>query len=390
LTGKIRVLLAIGEMTGGGSQRQLLYILERLDRARFVPQLYLVTSGGELLPEVPGDVPVHVFDRSYRPRMLRYPGQAHRARVQHLARVLHEQRIDCVYDRTYHMTLITAGAARRRPTKRVSVVVTDPARDFETNPERFRLFKRRLLRRAYQTADCVVGVSDGVRLAAIEHYGLRRENTRTIYNGFDIERIDRLMHAALPPEEAKPAGRFEIVAAGRLHPQKGFGDLLVAMHELVFRRERREVHLRILGKGPLEDELRAMVSRLELEPYVTLAGFRQNPLPYYRQADLFCLSSHYEGMPNTLVEAMLCRAPVLATDCPSGPSEVLAGGRFGRLVPTANPVALTDAIEDAICNSGKWRALTEEARRHMEQTFSLSGSISQLELLLAEVCGESG
>ena len=76
---KIRVLFAIGEMSGGGSQRQLIGILQRLDRSRFDPQLYLVTSGGELLPEVPDDVPIHFFDVSYSLPAWPLPGQAHRA-----------------------------------------------------------------------------------------------------------------------------------------------------------------------------------------------------------------------------------------------------------------------------------------------------------------------
>src|SRR5439155_1718140 len=168
--------------------------------------------GGELLPEVPADVPVHIFGERHRSQLWLYPGQAHLARVADLASVLKEQNIDILYDRTYHMTLIAAGAAKRRPTRRVSVIVTDPKRDFETNPERFRFLKRRLLRQAYQTADRVVAVSEGVRKAACAHYGLMPEKTVTLHNFFDIERIDRLMAEPLPPDEARGRNeRFEIV-----------------------------------------------------------------------------------------------------------------------------------------------------------------------------------
>src|SRR6476646_6253061 len=111
-------------MSGGGSQRQMLGILGRLDRHRFEPELYLVTPGGELLPEVPGDVPIHVFGQQWRPPRWGYPGQAHRARVRDLADVLQKERIDLLYDRTYHMTLIAAGAVRRRPTPHVSTCDT--------------------------------------------------------------------------------------------------------------------------------------------------------------------------------------------------------------------------------------------------------------------------
>jgi glycosyltransferase involved in cell wall biosynthesis len=135
------------------------------------------------------------------------------------------------------------------------------------------------------------------------------------------------MNELLPAMDRKPEGHFEIVAAGRLHPQKGFADLIAAMHELVHVRRRNHVQLRILGTGSLDAELKALASRLNLDAHVTFAGFQPNPLPFYRQADLFCMSSLYEGLPNALVEACFVKRPC-STDCPSGPREVLAGGQF--------------------------------------------------------------
>jgi glycosyltransferase involved in cell wall biosynthesis len=385
---KIRVLLAIGEMSGGGSQRQMIGILQRLDRTRFQPYLYIISSGGELLPEVPADVPVLIFAERNRHARWWYPGQAHAARVRDLTEVLRQERIDVVYDRTYHMTLITAPAARRARVAHISVIVADPRLDFETNAERFRPIKRRLLARAYRTADRVLAVSDGVRQAAIDCYGLLPDRTLTLYNFFDIERIDRLMAEPLPPAEQKQPGRFEIIAAGRLHPQKGFASLLAAVRNLVHDRGGKQIHLRILGTGSLVGELQAYVAQNQIESHVTLAGFRENPLPYFRQADLFCLPSLYEGMPNALVEAMLCRVPVLAADCPSGPREILDGGRFGRLVLPADPRALADAIDDAIQHPDAWQRLVPAARAHIEHQFSPESGIHALETLLIDVASK--
>jgi glycosyltransferase involved in cell wall biosynthesis len=386
MTRRIRVLFAIGEMSGGGSQRQLIGILQRLDRTRFEPQLYLVSPGGELLPEVPADVPVHVFGERRRSQLWLYPGHAHLARVADLTSVLKEQSIDVLYDRTYHMTMIAAGAAKRRPTRRVSTIVTDPKRDFETNRERFRFMKRRLLHQAYQSADRVLTVSEGVRKAAIAHYDLSPEKVVTVHNFFDIDRIDRLMAEPLSPEEARSGDeRFEVVAAGRLHPQKGFQYLLEAVHDLVHQRSRYQLRLRILGDGPLRGALEKYVDDHALKSSVALPGYRDNPLPYFRQADLFCLSSLYEGMPNALVEAMLCRVPVLATDCPSGPAELLYGGRLGRLVPPGDSKRLADAIEDAMLNQERWKSRVAAARAHIERSFSPEAGIERLEALLTSV-----
>jgi glycosyltransferase involved in cell wall biosynthesis len=382
---KIRVLFAIGEMSGGGSQRQLIGILQRLDRARFEPQLDVISSVGELLGEVPADVPVHFFDKSPQPARWIYPGQAFRARAAHLAEVLARERIDVIYDRTYHMTMIAAAAGRRRPTRRISVVVTDPVRDFETNPERFKWLKRRLLQSAYRSADRVVGVSRGVTQAAIDRFGLDPANTVTLYNFFDIEQIDRQQIEPLPVSQQKTPGTFEIVASGRLHVQKGFSFLLRAVADLVQRRGRQQVQLRILGQGPLEAELQDTIRHERIEEHVTLAGFQQNPLPFYRQADLFCLSSLYEGLPNALVEAMLCRAPVLAADCPSGPREILSEEGLGQLVPPADAKALADAIENAIDHHPEWKSRVERSRSHIESHFSPIAGIARLEAMLEDL-----
>ena len=167
---KRRVLFAIGGMFGGGSERQLLRLLQNLDPDRFEPELYLVTADGELFPELPDDLPVHIFQQRRPEHPGPLPGSAFRARVRDVAQVLEERRIDLIFDRTYHMTLITAGAVRLRPTPRISVIVCDPQRDFETNPERFRWFKRRLLRRAYREADVVACVSAEVCHSAARYH----------------------------------------------------------------------------------------------------------------------------------------------------------------------------------------------------------------------------
>jgi glycosyltransferase involved in cell wall biosynthesis len=385
----IRVLFAIGSLHGGGSERQTVQILRHLDRARFSPVLYLVTRGGELLSEVPDDVPVYAFhDRHPLPR-LNWPGRIHRAEIRDLTHVIRDERIDVVYDRTWHMTLITAAAARRQPVRRVSTVVTNPRLDFERNAPRFAWVKTRMLHRAYREADRVVAVSDGVRAAVAAYHGLPLERVTTIYNFVDLERIDQLAASALPAGEPAPAGRFTIVAAGRLSEEKGFQHLLAAVDELVNRRKRAKLLVWLLGTGPLEQEFQGFVRQRGLTGHVRLEGFQPNPYTFFRVADLFCLPSVYEGMPNALVEAMACRVPVLATDCESGPREILAGGEYGRLVTAGDALALADAIEEAIDRPADGGNRVERARRRVEEEFSLSAGIRRIEDLLTSVCSSA-
>ena len=136
-----------------------------------------------------------------------------------------------------------------------------------------------------------------------------------------------------------------LVAAGRLAPWKGFADLIRAMKELP---RQRRARLMILGDGPLRSELEALIIALGLEAVVSLLGYVENPLKYFARADVFVLSSHVEGLPNVLVEAMMCGCTPVSTDCPTGPREVLHDGKYGYLVPVRDPIAMAIGIEEAL------------------------------------------
>lgn len=136
-----------------------------------------------------------------------------------------------------------------------------------------------------------------------------------------------------------------VVAAGRLAPWKGFADLIDA---IAFVCAHRQVRLLILGDGPLRADLQRRISGYGLEHAVQLQGYVQNPLKYFSRADIFALSSHVEGLPNVLVEGMMCGCTPVATDCPTGPREVLEDGRYGYLVKPRDPRSLADGILKAL------------------------------------------
>jgi len=154
-----------------------------------------------------------------------------------------------------------------------------------------------------------------------------------------------------------------LVAAGRLAPWKGFADLIAAMKLVTARHPAR---LLILGDGPLRDELQGLIEREGLQDAVRLVGYVENPLKYFSRARVSVLSSHVEGLPNVLVEAMMCGCTPVATDCPTGPREVLHDGKYGYLAPPRNPAALAQAIEEALVRPIP-RHLLLEAVRPFEQ-----------------------
>lgn len=378
---KLRVLFAIGAMTGGGAERQVVEILKHLDRTRFVPLLYLIFREGELLPEVPPDVPIFAFWERHKNMRLRIPGWLQWTRRQDLIQVLRDEQVDVIYDRTYLMTLITAGATRGYRIPRISACVADPEVELRMHSRCSLTLSRWNARRAYREAACVLANSQGLRQRLLDAFRLPAEHVKVIPNVLDLDRVDRL---AVARSAGFEPGRFHIVSMGRLHAQKGYQYLLDAIDDLVHRRRRHEILWHLYGKGPFEREFREAVTARQLEGHVRLAGFEPNPFPFMREAQLFCLPSLNEGLPNVLIEAAACRAPILAADCPSGPREILDGGRVGHLVPPADARALADAIDDCITHYAAWQALVEDARQHVERHYSLASGMARIQDVLEQ------
>jgi glycosyltransferase involved in cell wall biosynthesis len=198
-----------------------------------------------------------------------------------------------------------------------------------------------LMRWLYPQADLVVGVSEGVAQDLEEQLNLQPQTVKVVYNPVvDDDLLDRaklaVKHAWFQPE-SPPV----FLAVGRFSIQKDFLNLIRAFAIV---RQQRAARLLILGEGNQRGELAAEIARLDLATDVSLPGFVENPYAYMSRATAFVLSSRWEGLPTVLIEAMACGCPVVATDCPSGPREILAAGKYGRLVPIENSPALADAM----------------------------------------------
>jgi len=197
------------------------------------------------------------------------------------------------------------------------------------------------MRLIYRWADAVVAVSEGVALDTARITGLPARRIHVVRNPVITPALAR--HAAAPCEHPWLRDRDcpVILGAGRLTPQKDFATLIRAF-ALV--RAQRPCRLVILGEGRLRCSLQGLVQDLDLGEAVDLPGFEPNPYPLMAAADLFVLSSAWEGSPNVLTEALALGTPVVATDCPSGPREILSDGRVGPLAPVGDARALSRAI----------------------------------------------
>ena len=168
-----------------------------------------------------------------------------------------------------------------------------------------------------------------------------------------------------------------IVAAGMLEPWKGFSDLILAFSKLL---NNTNAKLIILGDGSLRQKLEKQIKDLNLEDHVKLKGYVENPLKYFNLANVFALSSYVEGMPNVLIEAMMAGCTPVSTNCETGPREILSSGRYGYLVPTNNPEALSDGLLKAIKNPIN-KDILREAVDHFQDKNVIKEHFKQLGIL---------
>lgn len=385
VTRRIRVLFVIGTMSGGGAERQVIEILRLIDRSRFEPMLYLATRTGELLSLVPADVPTFAYrddqPERFSQRVARCCKLSPLMRYWHLASILRRERIDVMYDRTYHATLDAAGATWFRPTPRIACCVVDPQPELELHARGRSTLVQWIARSAYCRASLVLANSSDLRQRVIDYFQLAPDRVLTCRNLIDLEQLDQETHESLTEPSDSP---FLLVAAGRLHPQKGFRYLLEAIDELVNRRG-RNLKLMLFGTGVHETDLRAFVGDHHLENQVTFGGFTTKLHSWFRRAQLFVLPSLYEGLPNSLLEAVACGTPALATDCPSGPREILEDGRLGHLAPPADSSALADAIQAAMDHYPEWQQRAMMARDSVRQRYDAKIGIRELERVVEQV-----
>lgn len=199
-----------------------------------------------------------------------------------------------------------------------------------------------LARRFYPWAAYVIGNSQGVADDLRQLTGLPADRVKLLYNPIVTPELRQKARAPSSHPWFEAGQPPVVLAVGRLTRQKDFPALIRGFAQA---RLLRPARLVILGEGPDRAALAELVNELGLRDVVALPGFVDNPYPYMSRAGLFVLSSRWEGLPTVLVEALYCGAPVVATDCPSGPREILADGRHGRLVPVADVPALAAAID---------------------------------------------
>lgn len=334
-----RVAFFLPSLSGGGAEKVSVNLLKGLvdqNEIELDLDLALVKAGGVFIADVPKEVTIKELNCK---RVA--------TAVLSLIRYLREARPVVLLSHMNHANIIAILAVKvARSDTKVVVVEHISLTDRNVHGLWNKTYNL-IMKVAYRGADSIVGVSQGVSTSVENRMGLEKGTVETIYN--PVITPDTRRMAAEPVDhpwlESRELPVF--LAIGRLTEQKNFSVLIEAFHLLL---KRKDARLIILGEGELRSELEQLAEKLGVSDNIDMPGFNSNPYSHLRRANAFVLSSKFEGLPTALIESIACGCPVVSTDCPSGPYEILDGGKYGKLVPVDDVAALTDAMADILEN----------------------------------------
>ena len=343
------IAFLLAAASGGGAERAMIAVANRFAETGLSVDVVLVRREGPFLPDIgPANLvdleagrirkalkPLNRYVRSARPRLLvsALPGT--------------------------DLLTLAGKAFLRWPTHLHISVQNSPSASAGIFSDPLQRRWPLLIKTLYRFADSITAISSGVAMDVERLRGTPAGAVPVIHNPVDTAMVAARASQAPPhPWLGDDAGPV-ILAVGRLVRQKDVPTLLRAFRKLLDRRP--DARLIIIGEGPDRAAIESEIDRLGLKQSVALPGFTSNPFAAMAAADLFVLSSKGEGFANVVAEALACGARVVSTDCPSGPAEILEEGRWGRLVPVGDSIALASAMDEALDDQTDKAALRRRA-----------------------------
>ncbi len=375
-------MLMVSSMRGGGSERQTLLLLQKIDRDKLTPHLYLIDRDGDLLDQVPNDVPIHSFDEVSRSGELYFPGRRLRQQTNHVGKVIDEQAIDVVYDRTFHMTMVAGPACMARNIPRVSTIVSPPDHALPLVESRFVGLKRRRLAKAYRQSRSVIAVSQQAADSAEHYYGLPTGRVQVFPNPVDAEATRQ--QASL--SQVSRDERLTIVCVGRMTPEKGHIDLIRGLHlcEQNWPDNLPAIRIWLVGDGPLRGELQTFWQQHSRGIHTLDFLGARNAAPYIQSADALLLPSLFEGMPNVVLEAMALKTPVIATRA-GGTIELERGEPTIQWLEPGNPNSVANSIREFALDRHSANQRVTAAFRLIQQSHDVGQLTRKVEATLLQV-----
>lgn len=342
----ISVLLP--DLRGGGAERVMLDLAREFARFGQTVEFVLMHAKGDFLAEAQREFSV-VDLAAPRTRQVARP----------LARYLRQRKPHAVIANMWPLTsaAVVGRAISRQSCRLLLVEHNTLSQQYAAWGGLHALLLSASMGATYRFADHIAAVSVGSATDTAKIARVQAGRVAVLHNP--------IPQRPMPEPEARamadalwacPSGQ-RILNVGSFKDQKNQPLLLRAFAEM----RHKQARLMLLGQGENGQSLRTLAADLRIEDRVIFAGFHPDPAPFYATADMFALSSDYEGLPTVLIEALSFGLPVVSTDCPSGPAEILQGGRFGRLVPVGDAPALARAMDAALAAPVDREALIRRA-----------------------------
>lgn len=367
---KIKIAFFLPTLEGAGTERNVVNLVNNLDRKKYVISLVLGKVKGVFIKEISKDVLIIDLNTSYTLGLFFK-----------LIKYFRKERPDIFVSAFPHINIVSIMARSFSRTKTKIVVTEQSITSLLSTTAR--TFSRKLVARfilpllmrfIYPLAEAIVCVSKGVSkdLLKIIH---NSDKISIVYNPIINKKIYKLAEEPIDHFWFSNLEIPIIIMVGRLTKIKDYPDSLKAFSLVV---QERSARLVVLGKGPEEKKIKLFAHKLGLSDKILFLGFQKNPYKYIKKAKVFVLSSFHEGFGNVIVEAMACGTPVVSTNCMSGPREIIENEENGILVPVADQEALAKAVLEVLNNPFLAHKLSEQGKKRAEY-FSIEKSVKKYE-----------
>jgi glycosyltransferase involved in cell wall biosynthesis len=356
----LKLMAVIHSLKGGGSERVLINVLKGLDRNEFSRTLVLYE--GVFDYPIPEDVEVRILNISTGRNIFKLTA-SFILKLFSLAALINKEKPDVIFS-LLSSTNVAVTIAKLLSGIQCKLIISEhtyPSVNLEN--EIYGTITKGFMKRCYHKADRIIAVSEGIKKDLIQNFHAQEDKTTVIYNPVNIKEIESLSAEKVEHpwfQEQIPL----IIAVGRLTKQKGYPYLLKAFSIV---KKQLKSRLVIIGEGEDRTTLVNMAIELGIKEDIEFFGFQKNPFKYMKNSSLFVLSSLYEGFPNVLLEAMALGLPIISTDCPSGPSEIIEDRKDGLLVPVKDDNSLAQAILEVLRNDELKKNLGREAKLRVEK-----------------------
>ncbi|HEX4913621.1 MAG TPA: glycosyltransferase [Vicinamibacterales bacterium] len=372
MTVRRRVSFVLPSLNGGGAERAAVQVLNGLSADKWDRSMFLFERTGPYLADLDPSIALSAS-----------PSPSRGERWQALRRFVKESEPHVVVAFLSFATTLSAARAAQTGARVVFNQQTPMTAflgdaDYEWRHGWRRTVFTATSRLTYSAADLIVATSNGVAEDLTKNFGVNPDAIQVVPNPVDLDAVRARAGEAVEIDRDRDTP--VIVAAGRLADAKNYPLLIDAIAVL---RRTLPARLLILGQGELEQSLRRHIADRQLEGAITLLGFQRNPWKYIARADVFALSSHYEGFGNVLIEAMAVGVPVVAT-ASAGTRDIIHHGVDGLLVEQHDAESLAAALVDVLSSPDRRRAMSNEARVAAER-FAAPRVIARYDAVLEQV-----